>query len=230
MTVSEYFGDWSRVVSTKEAEGVTKLLVKSKDPVCPAIKDLFRAFKCCDYNSLRVVILSQDPYPQAGKATGIAFANPKGTLEENFSPSLKVLMESVIDFSVPHNPFTFDPTLEKWEEQGVLMLNSALSCIRNRTGSHSLLWRPFMSSLLKELSFDRTGLVYVLMGCESQSFISYINPKFNHIISVPHPSYFARTHQLMPHQIWHDINRILIGQNGYGIKWYEEQDYSEQKD
>jgi len=229
MPIAEYFGDWGRVLDLREAERVTKRLLQDRRPVCPNMRDLFRAFRLCDYNSLRVVIMGQDPYPQQGRATGIAFANPKGTLEENYSPSLKVLMESVIDFSIPHNRINFDPTLEKWEGQGVLMLNSALSCIINRTGSHGLLWRPFIGSLLKGLSFDRTGLVYVLMGNTAQSFRACVDSGFNHIISVPHPSYFARTGQVMPHHIWHDINKILVGQNGYGIEWYEEEDYGEQE-
>lgn len=229
MSIDEYFGEWSKVIDLKETDKIMKVLAKSKESVCPKLKDIFASFKHCDYHSLRAVIIGQDPYPQRGKATGIAFANPKGTPEESYSPSLKVLMESVIDFSVPHNPIIFDPSLEKWEEQGALMLNSALSCDMNRTGSHSLLWRPFIASFLKELSFDMTGLVYVLMGSESQSFQSHINGCTNHVISVPHPSYFARTHQPMPHSLWHEINRILIGQNGYGIEWYKEEDYCEQE-
>jgi uracil DNA glycosylase len=131
-------------------------------------------------------------------------------------------MESVIDFTIPHRRITFEPDLEKWEEQGVLLLNSALTCQSGRIGSHTLLWRPFMKSLLTNLSMHSSGIVYVLMGSQAQTLEPYINKQFNHVIHIRHPSWYAREHQRMPSDIWRDINRILTGMNGYGIKWYQE--------
>ena len=103
----------------------------------------------------------------ASRQTGIACANSPSTPPSHFSPSLEVLMESVIDFSLPHGSIIFDPSLEKWESQGVLMLNSTLSCIAGKVGSHALLWRPFIKSLLTNLSLHTNGIVYVLMGSEA---------------------------------------------------------------
>lgn len=227
MTVEEYFGDWSRVVDTGEADRVTRLLLNSKVPTCPRIKDLFRTFEVCGYDGLRVVVLGQDPYPQLRSdgtpvAQGLAFANAKDTSEKNYSSSLKVLMNSLIDFSVPHKTINFDPSLESIGKQGVLWLNTALSCETGKTGSHSLLWRPFMKSLLTSLSKCKTGIVYVLMGTEAQGFEPCINPRFNHVIRCRHPAYYARAHTEMPSGTWYQVNRILMGQNGLGIKWYEE--------
>jgi uracil-DNA glycosylase len=155
-------------------------------------------------------------------ATGIALANTTDTLEKDYSPSLDVLKESVIDYTVPHRIIKFDPSLEKWETQGVLMLNSALSCEVGRVNIHSLLWRPFMKSLLSNMSKHTTGIVYVLMGSQAQSFEPYIDKRSNHIIRIRHPSWYARQKTRMPSDVWQEVNRILIGQNGYGIEWYEE--------
>ena len=225
MTIQQYFGDWSKVIPLSDANAILKRLIASKQVICPLIKDIFKAFTLCPLHSLRVVILAQDPYPDIRNdtptATGIAFANSPSTLSSNFSPSLEVLMESVIDFSLPHGRIIFDPSLEKWESQGVLMLNSALSCIAGKVGSHSLLWRPFIRSLLSNLSSHTNGIVYVLMGSEAQSFESYINGKYNHILKTRHPSWYARNHLPMPSSLWTTINNILIGQNGYGIEWYK---------
>ena len=222
MTIEEYFGDWSKIVDLKEADRILKSLTLSKQSICPQFKDIFRAFKLCPFKELRVLIIGQDPYPQKGIATGIAFANSPNTQEDSYSPSLEILRESVIDYTIPHRTTIFDPSLEKWESQGVLLLNSALTCQLGRVGSHSLLWRPFIKSLLTNLSKQTCGIVYVLMGTEAQSFEPYINKQFNHVIRIRHPSYYARTKTKMPSEIWQEVNNILIGQNDYGIEWYQE--------
>lgn len=222
MTIQEYFGDWSKVVDLQEADRIIKKLSASNHIICPQLKDIFKCFKLCSLSNLRVVIIGQDPYPQKGVATGLAFANNPDTPEDSYSPSLEILRESVINYTIPHRRVTFAPDLEKWEAQGVLLLNSALSCELGRVGSHTLLWRPFIKSLLTNLSKYHTGLVYLLMGTQAQSLEPYINKQFNHVIHIRHPSWYARQRQGMPSDIWQEINTILIGQNGYGIEWFTE--------
>ena len=222
MTIEEYFGDWSKVVDLQEADRILRKLSASHCVICPQLTDIFKAFRLCPLNNLRLVILAQDPYPQKGVATGLAFANHTDTPENQYSPSLEVLKESVINYNIPHRTINFDPSLEKWETQGVLLLNSALSCELGKVGSHVLMWRPFIKSLLINLSKYHTGLVYVLMGTQAISLEPYINRRFNHVIRIRHPSWYARQKQKMPSDIWQEINSILISQNGYGIEWYEE--------
>ena len=222
MTIQEYFGDWSKVVDLQEADRIIKKLSASNHIICPQLKDIFKCFRLCSLSNLRVVLIGQDPYPQKGVATGLAFANSPDTPENSYSPSLEILRESVINYTIPHRRVTFAPDLEKWEAQGVLLLNSALSCEVGRVGSHTLLWRPFIKSLLTNLSKYHTGLVYLLMGTQAQSLEPYINKQFNHVIHIRHPSWYARQRQRMPSDIWQEINTILIGQNGYGIEWFTE--------
>jgi uracil-DNA glycosylase len=220
MTIQEYFGDWSKVVDLHEADRIIKKLSASNHIICPQLKDIFKAFTLCPLNNLRVVLLGMDPYPQRGVATGLAFANSSDTIQ--LSPSLEILKESVINYTIPHRTINFDPSLEKWEAQGVLLLNSALSCELGRVGSHMLMWRPFMKSLLTNLSCYHTGLVYLLMGTQAQTLEPYINKQFNHVVRIRHPSWYARQKQRMPSDVWQEINSILIGQNGYGIEWFTE--------
>ena len=226
MTMQEYFGDWCKVIDTAEADRILRKLAASKQVICPQVKDVFKAFRLCSLHDLKAIILGLDPYCDLvdGKprATGIAFGNSSDTLECNYSPSLDVLMESIIDYSMPHERVIFDPSLEKWESQGVLMLNSALSCLAGRIGSHALMWRPFIRSFLTNLSGYDSGIVYVLMGTEAQSFEHCINPRYNHIIKTRHPSWYARNHTQMPSDLWQRINDILIGHYGFGVEWYKE--------
>ena len=60
------------------------------------------------------------------------------------------------------------------------------------------------------------------MGSQAQSYELYINQKFNHIIRIRHPAWYARQKIKMPSETWQEINNILIGQNGYGIEWFKE--------
>lgn len=221
MTVEEYFGRWIKVLDMNEIVRVLNVLRKiNPDRLCPEYHNIFRAFKLCKYDDCKVVFLGQDPYSQKGVATGILFGNKSGTQE--LSSSLKIVKDSCINYEIPHDFIEFDITLESWAKQGILMINSALTCEVGKVGSHINLWRPFISKLLKNLSKYETGIIYVLFGSQARAFKPYINKNFNDIIEVEHPAYFARTNQIMPYNIFTDINKLLKGKYGTTIEWYHE--------
>lgn len=222
MTLGEYFGDWLKVIDEKELMKVVarlNVLYQGK-PVVPAYGDIFKAFTLCSEHDCKIVMVAQDPYPQKGVATGVAFANKEGTTE--LSPSLEVIKEAAINYEIPHPPIKFDVTLESWAKQGILMLNSALTCEMNKVGSHVMLWRPFISKLLQNLSNKEPGLVYVLFGDQAQTFEPYINKRFSSIIKVHHPAYYARTNTKMPYWVFTELNKLMKDSYGVPIKWYDE--------
>lgn len=224
MTLEEYFGRWMRVIDKRELESVLSKLGPEykRKPICPVQSDVFKAFEVCPYDKLKVVMLSQDPYPQKGVATGILFGNKEGTRDKDLSPSLQIVKEAAINFEIPHNCIIFDPTLESWAKQGILMINSALTVEMNKIGSHVMLWRPFIASLLKKLSENDTGIIYVLFGKQAQTFKPYINKRFNTILEENHPAYFARTGEAMPHTVFEQISKLTKGMYGVPITWYQE--------
>lgn len=228
MKIEEYFGDWMKVIDRVEAMRVMGWL-KTVNPntLCPALSNVFKAFKLCSYDKLRCVMIFQDPYPQQINgipiATGIAIGNRKDTPEDKLSPSLQVIKESVINYEIPHNHIAFDNTLESWAKQGILMINSALTCEVNRVGSHVNEWRPFISKLIKNLSNKESGIIYVLFGKQAQTLKPYINKDINDIIEIEHPAYFARTNQIMPYNIFTDINNLLYGKYREKFEWFKEE-------
>ena len=224
MTLDEYFGDWMKVIDRTELNNVIAKVGQEyrRKLLCPTQPDVFRAFELCSLKDLKVVMLGQDPYPQKGVATGILFGNRREVDEDNLSPSLNIVKEAAINFEVPHYCITFDHTLESWAKQGILMINSALTVEMNRIGSHVMLWRPFIAKLLKNLSEYDTAIVYVLFGRQAQTFKPYINSRFNHIIEIEHPAYFARSGTKMPYQLFIDISNKVKRIYGVPIKWYEE--------
>lgn len=228
MTIEEYFGDWMGVIDKPEAMKIMGWL-KTVNPntLCPALPNVFRAFKLCSLKDCRVVMIGMDPYPDKfmGKprATGILFGNNKDVPEDKLSPSLQVVKESAINFEIPHNIITFDQTLESWAKQGILMINSALTCELNKVGSHVNQWRPFVSKLLKNLSERETGIVYILFGRQAQTLKPYINERYNDIIEIEHPAYFARSNKIMPYSVFRQMNDILYGRYGERITLFNEE-------
>ena len=224
MTIEEYFGDWLRVIDKQELFKVTnKVNELYKTQECePAYHNIFKAFNITPYSDLCIVSIAQDPYPQKGVATGICFGNQKSVL--SLSPSLEVLKEAVIDFEVPHNLITFDPTLEEWSKQGVLLLNSALTVEVDKPNSHSVIWRPFIISLLKNLSAINPGLIYILWGGEAKTFMRYIS-NANKVFTMPHPAYCARTNTKIPHSLFVELNSIIHSFYGRRIEWFKEEKF-----
>ena len=220
MKVDEYFGNWIKVINKEELFKVTNrvMMIAKTKPICPDISNIFRAFELCPYNNLKIVMLGCDPYPQKDIATGILFGNRRDVKE--LSPSLNIIKEAVINFEIPHYCINFDTTLESWVKQGILMINSALTVEMNKIGSHVMIWRNFITYLLKYLSQKETGLIYVLFGKQAQTFEPYINKQFNTIINIEHPAYFARTHTKMPNKLFIDLSRMTEEKYGIPIKWY----------
>lgn len=226
MTIDEYFGDWMNVLDRKETVKIMNWLkTTNSSTLCPSIKNVFKAFKLCSYNECKVIFIGQDPFPQKGVAQGILFGNSSNTPEDKLSPSLKVIKESVINFDIPHNLITFDPTLESWAKQGILMLNSALTTEVGKVGIHTLKWRPFIGSFLKNMSEKNTGIIYVFFGSQAKSLNTYINNNNNYKLFIEHPAYYARLNKRMPSDIWYTVQKLVYNIYGTSIEWYKEETF-----
>lgn len=222
MTTEEYFKEWLKVINIDSLNKVINHInwLYQSQSVMPEYKDIFKVFHLCPYNELKAVFLAQDPYPQKGVATGIAFGNREYTKE--LSPSLEVIKEACIDYSLPHNAIYFDVTLESWVKQGILLLNSSLTVEQNKPNSHCLVWRPFIAHLLTNLSIHESGIIYVLFGSQASSFKHCIKEAFNHVIEVKHPAYYARTHTKMSTELFKEISNLVKNKYGKPVEWYKE--------
>lgn len=222
MPLKEDLKKWGNFIDFQELNKVIHKIgnIAKYKSITPAYTDIFNAFKICDLNNLKVVFISQDPYPQKGVATGVAFANKEGVI--NISPSLNALKEAIIDYTVPHNNIIFDNTLNSWGKQGILLLNSALTTELNNPGSHTLLWKRLISILLHRLSISYPGLIYVLWGKEAQTFIPYIH-NANIVYKMKHPAYYVRNNIKIPHSFFIELNNRIYNYYGEYVEWYKEQ-------
>lgn len=198
MNWSTLVGDWDRVLlplfKTEYFNNLMKflqVLYSGNKEVYPDRKDIFKAFKLCPYNKLGIVILGQDPYFTKGRATGLAFANPDTVT--SLSPSLIKIRDAIEKDVYNGLNMEFDPTLEKWADQGVLLLNTALTVREGEPDSHTKVWEPFTKYVINHLNHSYGGLVYLLWGKKAQEYSPMINRNGNWVYHFTHPAYATRS-------------------------------------
>ena len=183
----------------------------------PVLKQVFRAFEECPYEKLKVVMLGQAPYPYQGVADGIAFSCSN---DNRIQASLRYILKEVEDTVYSFGHYSWQPDLKHWSNQGVLMLNSALTTTIGKVGQHYDLWKPFITFLLDILTHYNPGLVYVFMGKKAEEFIKFI-PNNNHKLITTHPAYAAHTdsERWNSNDVFNSVNKILMNTNNEKIIW-----------
>lgn len=192
----------------------------------PILKEVFRAFEECPYDKLKIVIISQDPYSEAGIADGISFSCAHKQQEHI---SLRYIFDEIERTVYPRgrdeNDEAFlrenwDCDLKRWSNQGILMLNTALTCEINNTGSHIDLWKPFTYYLLDILNSYNSGLLYVFIGKNIFDWHKNIN-KNNYKFFVSHPTaaIYKKESIWDSGDLFNQINRVIKKQYNEQIIW-----------
>lgn len=188
--IESQVGDWypllDPIVNSDYFRTVITQIKKCKaegKKVYPDTKFTFRAFKMCQLKDVKVVILGQDPYHD-GSATGLAFGNSHESFR--MSPSLRNIVQAV-ETDLGSLCVNFDPTLESWAKQGVLLLNTALTVEKGQAGSHVHLWNQFTKDVIHLLTSSKDNIIFVLWGKKAQDYAKYIKGD-NHILMAAHPA------------------------------------------
>ena len=174
----------------------------------PPLKTVFTAFEKCPVKDLRVVLIGQDPYPYINVADGMAFSC---SLTDKPQTSLKFIQHAITQ-TVYDNDETkeHNPDLSRWAEQGVLLLNSALTCEIDKIGSHYPIWKDFVAYLMDMLNFTDSGLVFILLGKQAQELESLIGQN-HYILKASHPASAAHngTNMWDCNDVFNESNRII---------------------
>ncbi|MFD2521900.1 uracil-DNA glycosylase [Emticicia soli] len=156
-----------------------------KNGVCyPPGKLIFNAFDKCSFEDTRVVILGQDPYHGPGQANGLCFSVNDGVLSP---PSLKNIFKEIQDDL--GKPIPKSGNLERWAQQGVLLLNATLTVRAGAAGSHQGKgWEVFTDSVIRHLNEEKDGIVFLLWGKYAQDKGKIIDDKKHFVLRAKHPS------------------------------------------
>jgi uracil-DNA glycosylase len=176
---------------------------------------IFNAFNLTPFDMVRVVILGQDPYHGAGQAHGLCFSVPRGI---SAPPSLvNIFKEINADLGIP---LPRHGNLEKWARQGVLLLNATLTVRANQPGSHQKKgWEIFTDAVIRQLSKQRVGLVFLLWGKFAQDKESLIDTQKHYVLKAAHPSPYSAYNGFFGCRHFSKTNEILRRHGLPEIDW-----------
>ncbi len=200
-----YFADIKQFITNQKAKGKT---------VYPPGPLIFNAFNLTSFSRVKVVILGQDPYHGPGQAQGLCFSVPRGIKPP---PSLvNIFKELKTDLGI--NPPDHG-NLESWAKQGVLLLNASLTVNAGDANSHAKCgWQTFTDAVIKKISDEKVGIVFLLWGNFARAKKVLINPARHFILEAAHPSplsggaFFGSRH-------FSKTNELLIQQGKEPIDW-----------
>ena len=159
----------------------------SSTKVYPPGKFIFNAFEKCTFDNTKIVILGQDPYHGYNQANGLSFSVNDGVA---IPPSLQNIFKEIKEDLAIAIPKTGN--LERWAEQGVLLLNSTLTVRAGEAGSHQKKgWETFTDAVIKRISEQRQDVVFMLWGKYAQDKGAVINASKHLILKAKHPSPMA---------------------------------------
>jgi len=219
----------------------------------PKTENIFKVFER-PLSDIKVVILGQDPYPTPGDATGLAFSVSKDTripkslriIAEEISNSIEIETDSLVDKMKPlqflSNIDLYPEwrTLEHWKDQGVFLLNTALTVETGKAGSHLKYWEEFTKRVITFIS-QKQPCIWIFWGAKAQKFSHYvhrpfrvdgydketienlpINPDWNYMLTAPHPaaeSYSGGNAGFYGCNHFYYVNSILKNKSLNEIKW-----------
>lgn len=182
----------------------------------PPLSQIFSAFNHTNFNDVKVVILGQDPYHGLGQANGLCFSVADGVPKP---PSLRNIFKEITASLEVSEPSSCN--LERWADQGVLLLNATLTVQAHEAGSHQRKgWEQFTDSVIKKLSENREGVVFLLWGGFAKKKGAKIDVEKHLVLTSGHPSplsanrgyWFGNNH-------FRKTNKYLEERREEPIKW-----------
>ena len=183
--------------------------------IYPSGNLIFNAFNRCPLENLKVVILGQDPYHGPGQAHGLCFSVKEGV---SLPPSLINIFKEIeqdIGIPVPENG-----NLERWADQGVLLLNATLTVRAHQAGSHQNKgWEEFTDSVINLLANDKDNMVFLLWGSYAQRKAAFVDRKKHLVLESVHPSPLSANNGFFGNHHFSKTNQYLEQHNLKPITW-----------
>ena len=183
--------------------------------IYPKGTQIFNAFDKTPFDKVKVVILGQDPYHGPSQAHGLCFSVNEGIA---LPPSLRNIYKEIqtdLGIAPPSSG-----NLERWAEQGVLLLNATLTVRAHQAGSHQNKgWEEFTDAVIHKIAEEKKQVVFILWGSYAQKKGSFINSSENLILKSPHPSPLSAHQGFFGNKHFSKTNEYLISMNQTPIQW-----------
>jgi len=186
-----------------------------KHRIYPPGKDIFRAFDHCPFDNVKVVIIGQDPYHGPRQANGLCFSVNPGI---QMPPSLVNIFKEIKNDLGKDMPA--DGSLDRWAEQGVLLLNATLTVRANQAGSHQNKgWEDFTDAVIRTLAEEREHLVFMLWGSYAQRKGEVIDAARHCVLKSVHPSPLSANRGFFGNRHFSTANAYLRSKGKAEIDW-----------
>lgn len=186
-----------------------------KYTIYPPGGKIFNAFNSTPFDKVKVVILGQDPYHGPQQANGLSFSVSEGV---PLPPSLQNIYKELKSDLGVQPPTTGD--LERWAQQGVLLLNATLTVRQGAAGSHQGKgWEEFTDAVLRILSQQRDGLVFILWGAYAKRKGDFINRSKHLVLESAHPSPLSAANGFFGSKPFSKANEYLEKHKEKTINW-----------
>lgn len=183
--------------------------------VFPPASKIFAAFDACPFDTVKVIILGQDPYHDVGQANGLCFSVSPGI---PMPPSLVNIFREIHDDTGAEIPS--DGDISRWAKQGVLLLNSTLTVEAHRAGSHQGRgWEEFTDEVVMRLAKDREHLVFMLWGSYAIKKGAFIDRSRHMVLTSPHPSPLSAYRGFFGNHHFSQANAYLSSHGQTPIIW-----------
>ena len=176
---------------------------------------IFHAFNLCPLDTLKVVIIGQDPYHGPGQANGLFFSVNDGVA---FPPSLVNIFKEIKSDIGTDTPSTGN--LTRWAEQGVLLLNATLTVRAHQAGSHQNRgWETFTDAAIRLLAEEKEHLVFILWGAYAQRKGAFIDRNRHLVLTSAHPSPLSAYNGFFGNKHLSRTNEYLKAPGETPIQW-----------
>lgn len=183
--------------------------------VYPRGSNIFRAFDKCPFDKVKVVIIGQDPYHGPGQAHGLCFSVADGV---PFPPSLQNIFKEVHADTGAEIPLSGN--LDRWAEQGVLLLNAVLTVREHEAASHAGKgWESFTDAVVRAVAERKEGVVYMLWGSYAQKKGAMVDGSKNLVLKAVHPSPLSVYRGFFGSKHFSKANSYLVGRGDVPINW-----------
>jgi len=187
----------------------------SSREIFPDMYDIFNAFKYTDYRDVKVLLLGQDPYHDVGQAHGLAFSVKPGVKTPPSLLNMYKELHEEMGLFIPNNGY-----LKSWAEQGVLLLNTALTVRAHQANSHrNMGWEIFTDNVIRYLNDRQDPVIFVLWGANARRKKELIDRSRHFILEATHPSPLSAHRGFFGCGHFLEINKILESQGKEPINW-----------
>lgn len=187
----------------------------TKTVIYPPGSLIFNAFNYTPFNKVKVVILGQDPYHNPQQAMGLSFSVPNGVKPPPSLANIFKELKNDIGMAIPTTG-----NLESWAKQGVLLLNAVLTVRANEPASHGKIgWISFTDAVIKKLSEEKKGIVFILWGKFAQEKQVLIDELKHFILTAAHPSPLSAHNGFWGCKHFSRTNELLVKQGLAPIDW-----------